>query len=133
MVDPTKDHSRVSAEGRALGMQMVRFVEPVIKHLESQGEPDERCRSCAFRAGTVPNGCFQTMSDAIKAALEQKPFLCHVGRYPDGSRKMCAGWLATQWGAANRAAIQCPWDFSPADDDTAEPAHTATGAGKDGS
>ena len=119
MTDPTKDHARVSPEGRALGAQMVRLVEPVIQHLEAHGEPDERCKSCAFRAGTVPNGCLQTMMDATKAAMEQTPFLCHVERYPDGSRKLCAGWLATQWGAARRPIVKCPWEFSPPDEEPA--------------
>ncbi|MFD2755964.1 hypothetical protein [Comamonas terrae] len=109
------DHKRVSPEGRALGIQLARLVEPIIKNLEKQGEPDERCKSCAFRAGTVPNGCLQTMADAIKAMLEQKPFLCHVQRYANGQHKLCAGWLATQWGSADWQPVQCSWEFSPPD------------------
>lgn len=112
----SSDHHRVTPEGRALGAQLARLVEPVIHHLAKQGEPDERCKSCAFRAGTVPNGCVQTMADAIKAMLEQKPFLCHVDHYADGSHKLCAGWLASQWGSADRPLVACPWDFSPPDD-----------------
>ena len=49
MTDPTKDHSRVTPEGRAIGAEWVRMVEPIIAHLVAEGEPDERCKSCAFR------------------------------------------------------------------------------------
>lgn len=112
----SNDHHRVSPEGRALGAQLVRLVEPVIQHLADLGDPDERCKSCAFRAGTVPNGCIQTMADAFKAVLEQKPFMCHVDRYTDGHRKLCSGWLASQWGSAGRPPVACSWDFSPPDD-----------------
>lgn len=116
MTDPTKDHHRVTQQGREMGKHMVRLVEPIIQSLVAEGEPDERCKSCAFAAGTVPNGCLQTQMDAIKAAMEQTPFLCHAAYYPDGSRKLCAGWLATQWGAADRPPIKCPWEFSPPDE-----------------
>lgn len=119
MTIPTKDHSRVSPEGRALGTQLVRLVEPIIKKLEMEGEPDERCKSCAYRAGTVPNGCLQTMADAIKATLEQTPFLCHVDRQADGTLKLCRGWLASQWGSIDRPPIPCSWEFSQPDDQEA--------------
>ncbi len=116
MTYPTKDHSRVSPQGLAMGMKMANRVEPIIQHLAAEGEPDERCKSCAFRAGTVPNGCLQTQMDALKATLEQTPFRCHVDHYPNGEHKLCAGWLATQWGAAYRPVVKCPWEFSPPDD-----------------
>lgn len=115
------DHHRVSPEGRAIGMQLVRLVEPVIKHLEAHGDADERCKSCAFRADTVPNGCLQTMMDAVKAMSEQKPFLCHVEHYADGRNKLCAGWLATQWRAADREPVACSWEFSPPDEVATKP------------
>ena len=110
------DHHRVTPLGRAYGLQLARMVEPVIKHLEANGEPDERCKSCAFRAGTVPNGCLQTIADAIKAMLEQKHFLCHVNHYENGQNRLCAGWLASQWGSADREPVACSWDFSPPDE-----------------
>ena len=119
MTDPTKDHNRVSPEGRAIGAQWVRIAEPIIAHLVAEGEPDERCKSCAFRLGTVPNGCLQTMADVTKAVLEQKPFACHVDRNSDGTPKLCAGWLASQWGAADRPIVPCNWEFSPPDEEQA--------------
>ena len=77
MTDPTKDHKWVSPEGRAMGEQLVRVTEPRINALAAEGEPDERCKSCAFTSGTVPNGCLQTQMDALKAVVEKVPFNCH--------------------------------------------------------
>ena len=119
MADPTRDHSRVTPEGRALGEQMVRMTEPTIRSLERDGEPDERCKSCAFRAGTVPNGCHQTQMDALKAVVDGVPFLCHQA---DKKGWPCHGWYAARV-AIRRAqeargaalAVTCPWDFSPPD------------------
>jgi hypothetical protein len=125
----SNDHHRVSPEGRALGDQMVRLVEPVIQHIAKLGDPDERCKSCAFRAGTVPNGCLQTQADALKAVLEQKPFLCHVDHYADGRHKLCSGWLASQWGAIDRPVVACPWEFSPPDDVSTEDPERAAAQG----
>jgi hypothetical protein len=124
-MNPTKDHTRVSPEGLALGAQMVKVTEPWIGHLKAQGESDTRCKSCAFRPGTVPNGCLQTQMDALKAVVEKVPFNCHQR---DREGQICHGWFAAR--VAMRHAeeskgpinIACPWDFSPPDD---EPAHAA--------
>lgn len=113
------DHKRVTPEGRAVGEQLVRLTEPAIARLAAEGEEDERCKSCAFRAGTVPNGCPQTMADVIKCVVEQKPFYCHVDKYADGSEKICHGWFATSWAIGDRPPGQVPWDFSPPDEGAA--------------
>jgi hypothetical protein len=110
------DHKRVTAVGRAVGEQIVRLTEPAINRLEIEGEADERCRSCAFRAGTVPNGCPQTMSDVVKCVVEQTPFFCHVDKYSDGSDKICHGWFAAAWALGDRPPGKVPWEFSPADE-----------------
>lgn len=114
-----KDRNRVSPEGCTLGDQMVRLTDPWIRHLASQGEPDDRCKSCAFRSGTVPNGCLQTQMDALKAVVESVPFLCHQN---DKKGDICHGWFAAQVGIlANEAVkgsmpvLQIPWEFSPPD------------------
>lgn len=119
MTDPTKDHKRVTPEGRAMGEQLVRLTEPWIEQLASEGEPDERCRSCAFTAGTVPNGCLQTQMDALKAVVEDVPFLCHQA----GRKGLpCHGWFAARVAIMRTADVKgpmplasCPWDFSPPD------------------
>ncbi len=82
------DKNRVTPEGKALGEQMVRLTELWIAHLAADGEADERCKSCAFRAGTVPNGCLQTQMDVLKAVIEKVPFLCHQH---DREGRICHG------------------------------------------
>lgn len=119
MTDPTKDHSRVCPKGRALGSQLVQITEPWVAELASQGEPDMRCKSCAFRAGTVPNGCLQTQMDALKAVVEDVPFQCHQH---DRRGSICHGWFAARVGiTANEEAkgsfpvASVPWEFSTPD------------------
>lgn len=114
------DHSRVSPEGRALGEQMARLTDKAAATLAAEGEPDERCKSCAFRRGTVPNGCLQTQMDAMKAVIEGVPFLCHQH---DRKGTPCHGWFAARV-ALKRAdkargvpfAAKCQWEFSPPDE-----------------
>ena len=120
---PTKDHSRVTPDGKALGEQMVRLTEPWIAHLAAEGEPDERCKSCAFRAGTVPNGCLQTQADVLKAVVEKVPFLCHQH---DRKGQACHGWFAAMVAMRHAELVKgpapissCPWEFSPPDEEAA--------------
>lgn len=127
MTDETRNRNRVTPEGRAMGEQIVRLTEPTIAALVAEGEPDERCKSCAFRAGTVPNGCPQTQLDVLKAVVEGVPFGCHQ---TDRNGRDCHGWYAARV-AVRRAeerrgtplAAGCPWEFSPPDDH--EPAAAA--------
>lgn len=114
MTDPTKDHKRVSPEGKKIGALMVRIAEPEIAALAQEDEPDERCASCAFRAGTVPNGCFQTQSDVAKAIAENVPFLCHAHK----TQVICWGWFAARRVVARMERARgkplppTPWPFS---------------------
>lgn len=118
------DHSRVSPEGKALGAQLVGLTEPAIAMLVTEGEPDDRCSSCAFRPGTVPNGCLQTQMDAFKSVLERVPFNCHQH---DRKGWPCHGWFAlavSMKDAEKRRGepfpiTECPWPFSPPDEEVA--------------
>lgn len=100
MTDPTKDHSRVSPQGRALGsstarlaeMGRARLVALGLDDLKAPGLRDEMCKSCACRPGTVPNGCLQTQLDLLKAASDGVPFRCHAPM--DG--RICAGWASVR-------------------------------------
>jgi hypothetical protein len=78
IIAATKDYSRISGFGRLLGLFLVKLCEPTIAKLITDGEPDERCSTCAFRAGTVPNGCEQTVMDAVKCVKEDVVFRCHA-------------------------------------------------------
>jgi hypothetical protein len=116
--DATKDHKRVSPEGKRIGALMARIAEREVGSLALQGEPDERCASCAFRVGTVPNGCIQTQSDVIKAVAEDVPFLCHAHR----KQVICWGWFAARRvvdrmeRARGEKLPPAPWEFSPPDE-----------------
>lgn len=121
MIDPTKDHKRVSPEGRALGRKMASIADRAVALLAAEGEPDERCKSCAFTHGTVPNGCLQTQMDVMKAVVEGVPFLCHQA---DRKGWPCHGWFAVRAvvlatektkGPLVDAVGPCPWEFSPPD------------------
>ncbi len=120
MTDPTKDHHRVTPQGRALGAQLLQLCEPTVASLAADGIPDERCKSCAFRAGTVPNGCPQTQADAFKAVIEDVAFRCHQA---DRNLKPCHGWLAARVAileAEQKRGMPfpiktCPWEFSAPD------------------
>lgn len=113
------DHKRASPQGRALGEQLVRLTAPAVQKLADQGEPDERCKSCAFRLGTVPNGCLQTQADAFKAVIEDVPFLCHQA---DRLHQVCHGWFAARHAITEAERVRgplpikkCPWEFSRPD------------------
>lgn len=120
MADPTKDRGRVTPEGIKLGLVMAGIADKWAAALAEQGEKDERCKSCAFRAGTVPNGCLQTQMDVMKAVVEDVPFTCHQH---DKRGDICHGWFVTQ--VTTRQAQEargeplpvreCPWEFSPPD------------------
>jgi len=99
--------NRPTPEGRMLGTQLARLAD------EAEAEsitrfPDTRvrCRTCAFRAGTIPNGCLATVMDALKCVMEDIQFSCH-----EHTSEPCMGWME----AANRVSsnpLQTPWDFS---------------------
>lgn len=111
-----KEHNRVTQEGRAMGEQMARLCDrEAAKFIrDDEWQEDERCASCAFRAGTVPNGCLQTQLDAMKCVLEHKPFYCHATEKP--GTNVCAGWFASVQAVKDEPAKVCPWPFSPPDD-----------------
>jgi hypothetical protein len=97
-------------EGQALGKELVRLYEPSIAELEKEGEPDERCATCALRAGTYPNGCVTTLMDLFKCAMEgEVPFMCH-----DKRRKgeVCHGYFAMRYAHDGKRIATMPWKFS---------------------
>lgn len=95
-------------EGRDVGLNMARMTEPAIADLAAQGEADERCATCAFRAGTLPNGCAETVMDAIKCGMEGEPFYCHDKRR---AGQTCHGWFAMRYALDGRRTT-VPWKFS---------------------
>lgn len=77
-------------EGAELGRHLARFADQ-----EEAAHPDapKRCGDCAFRAGTLPNQCPQTLMDAVKCTMEGEPFHCHLGMRDGEPTRLCAGYL----------------------------------------
>jgi hypothetical protein len=116
------DHHRVSAAGRAMGRTAAALADAECAALARAGEEDERCPSCALRAGTVPNGCAQTQLDVMKAVAEDVPFMCHCHRDAAGRpTRICHGWFAVRRiadryeKATGQKLAPAPYDFSPPD------------------
>ena len=105
--------NRPSREGRDLGEQLARLTDAA----ETEGRktfPDHmpRCNSCAFTRGTFPNGCLPTVMDALKCAVEGKPFYCHQNLDENGDPiDLCSGWLFVQ-GELKFLEVTLPYDFS---------------------
>jgi hypothetical protein len=112
-VSDDKLHKNVpTPEGREAGVHLARMTEPAIQRLAAEGEPDERCSTCAFRAGTLPNGCPGTVMDAIKCGLEGEPFYCHDRRR---AGQTCHGWFAMRY-ALDGKTTKTGWPFSFSDE-----------------
>lgn len=105
------DPARVTPEGRLLGAKLVEWFEPHIEDLVALGNPDKRCKTCAFRAGTIPNGCPQTQMQVLKCVLEQDEFHCHSRHDEQGEPMLCYGWVAATDLALRRKEKphKCPW------------------------
>jgi hypothetical protein len=92
--------NHTTPEGKTLGTMLARFADR-----ELAGRRDDRCGTCAFRAGDhLANGSPVTLMDALKCALEGDTFWCHEHDRP------CAGWRALR--AAKGQGTRVPWDFT---------------------
>lgn len=82
--------------GRELGVQLARLVDIEAEKLrEKFPDAPGPCNECAGTAGTLPNGCGETLMDLIKCSVEGVPFYCHKAKNPDGSpRVLCHAWSA---------------------------------------
>lgn len=81
-------------EGRMLGRELARLCDLAEPDVRARfPKSGRRCHDCAFRLGTRPNGCAETLMDAVKALAEGSVFYCHDG-IPDGETgtEMCAGF-----------------------------------------
>lgn len=92
--DPTAVPNVPTSEGRQLGAQLARLADvEEARLLERFPRHHKRCGDCAFRAGTDPNGCPETLMDAVKGIVEGVPFYCHKKFDPDGKPLLlCAGY-----------------------------------------
>lgn len=114
----TLDQGRVSVEGIEISLMVAKIVEPEIQKLIEQGEPDERCATCAFKHGTIPSSCHQTMLDAVKCLLEGKVFYCHAKTIGTGEwlgPQVCHGYYAARQRVKDDAPVEVGWEFSQPD------------------
>lgn len=94
-------------DGRRLGKELARLADQAEKEaLQKFPNTRVRCRTCAFRAGTVPNGTVLTLMDALKCTMEQVPFLCH-----EDLPNPCMGWIESS-NLCQRNPMETPWKFS---------------------
>src|SRR4051812_24548724 len=106
--------NRLTPEGRKLGAALAQLADKADQELRAKSpEIGERCASCAFREGTVPNGCAETVMDALKCVMEGIPFLCH--QVKDGKVALCAGWYVSQAMLIDKPKLPTPWPFSLAE------------------
>jgi len=70
--------------GRMAGAELDRIYNLT---LQESGDNDERCHDCAFRKGTMPNGCEATVYDAVMCTVNGNTFECHIN-----VGQMCAGF-----------------------------------------
>lgn len=103
-------------EGIALGKQLARLCDlEEVKVRARFPKHAKRCQSCAFRAGTLPNGDPVTLMDATKCLIEAVPFMCHQYFDKDGNpRDLCAGYaiLAMVGAKLKPMVATVPWEFS---------------------
>ena len=102
--------NRPTDEGRQLGQELARFSAQDVVRLAALGIEDTRCASCAFRFGTVPNGCPSTLMDALKCTMEGEPFYCHTAPACQAA-PLCQGYVMAR-GSLNGQTTKCPWEFS---------------------
>ncbi len=87
-------------EGRALGVELARICDG---EAERRTDVPERCATCAFRAGTYPNGCAATLMNATKCVAERVPFFCH-----ECPGNLCSGFRLMVFDKK----VHLPWPFS---------------------
>jgi len=84
-IPPGKKRNRPTDLGREAGRNLARFCDEAEQRKMSL---HPRCTTCAFRAGSIPNGCESTVMDALKCSMEDTPFMCH-----ERKGQPCAGWV----------------------------------------
>ena len=106
--------NRPTPEGIEAGKYLARMTDTAEKEqLKQFPNQDKRCKSCAYLEGTVPNGCVPTVMDAIKAACERVPFMCHQHFDANGNpTEICMGWVILQSASKLDKSIKMPWEFS---------------------
>lgn len=110
--------NKPTKEGREIGVYLARWADAALeKQLQQFPNMRDRCASCAFRSGSFPNGCLDTVMDALKCVMEGAEFMCHHDMIDDKPTEVCAGWLAVWSESATNGMPEqkAPWPFSHED------------------
>jgi hypothetical protein len=104
-------------QGRQVGEQLARLCDKAeASMLAELGTAPYRCASCAFRRGTFPNGCPETVLDALKCVMEGVPFYCHHSEKDLTGKHIgqCAGYVVSRAAVqeGGLSVIETPWPFS---------------------
>lgn len=93
--------NRPSKTGELLGRKLAEVGDAAFAEF-----PDAlaRCMTCAFRLGTYPNRCWQTVVDAFGCLDINEPFHCHERVDDAGHPDVCAGYEIVAAARARRAA-----------------------------
>jgi hypothetical protein len=81
-----------SKHGRILGAEFARLADAMAP---LHPEIPERCRTCAFREGTIPNQMAGTLVEAMHCVLgtDPAPFGCHHTLKDGEPTQLCSGYL----------------------------------------
>lgn len=117
-IDKAEAAGRITPQSIELGQLVGRMSEKAVAKLAAEGEPDERCKTCAFREGTHPNQCADTLMDALKCLVEGEPFYCHDTKRVGWP---CHGWFAAAVATKGMPPVKAPWPFSHDEDEGKAP------------
>ncbi len=115
------ERNRPTPEGRALGVEIARLCDQEEAKQARMLAPTipERCKTCAFRGGTFPNGCGGTLLDALHCIADGHDFLCHEhGR----KGQLCAGYQMMRFEHPFAIGTDWPWFTQDAEPNTRLPA-----------
>lgn len=102
----TRARNIATPEGAEAGKHLARMCD----REEAKRMPlRPRCGTCAFRAGTKPNQMGGTVLDALKCAMEGKPFYCHETK----TETVCAGWMILRNKPGEEVEMPYGWMTEP--------------------
>lgn len=93
MTGPAATGDRPSRHGQMLGKALAAIADAGYE--AKPGQP-ERCLTCAFRAGSMPNQTAGTLMMAMECLLriDSDDFACHHGMKDGEPTRFCAGYQA---------------------------------------
>lgn len=111
--------NRPTETGRRIGARIADACDIVAERQRAMfPNLRERCGTCAFRAGTIPNGCEETLADAVKCLVEKdRLFMCHETL--KGEEKVpCAGYMTLLSATQDFPIKKVSWEYADVDPDS---------------